>query len=102
VAETDPTAKVLVNEAAELAVTLTETIQLVAAARLAPLRLKLPEDALAVNAPPVQVVLAFGVAAIVMPAGKLSVKANPDKLLLMVLMTLTVNTDVWPGAMAVG
>lgn len=93
-AETAPTAKVLVNDAGALAVTLTETVQLEAAARTAPLKLKLLEAALAVNVPPVQVELAFGVAAIVMPAGKLSVKAKPDKLLFTVLMTLIVNTDV--------
>lgn len=84
--------------------TSTEITQLLAAAMLPPVYERVPLPATAVNVPPVQVVLALFGLAIVMPAGKLSVKSNAlagNELALLSMEKLNVTTSLISAVLGV-
>ena len=86
----------------EFEVTTTVMVQVPPAAIEPPVRLTLPLPAVAVSVPP-HVFVAAGVAATVMPAGKVSLMARPAPAVPAVRLTiLRVSTLVAPGAIVAG
>ena len=77
-------------------------VQLPLAGIVALVRLILVPATSAATAPPEQVVEAFGVLAIVSPAGRLSVRAEPVKVCALLLAIVMVSVEVCPALTAVG
>ena len=97
---TEPAARVFVAGPAVVPSTDTVTVQVLFAGTVAPLRLT--ELAVVITVAPTHVDIAFGVADVAMPAGKVSVNAAPVTSIAFEFVSVMVSVDVPPIGMTLG